>query len=357
MNIAIIAPVLRKISSDNLYGGIERIIASLAIGAAEFGHNVTLYAPSGTDLKHKNLNIRFTTDQDITKTPDGTKKYETELFNRIVNEQEDFDIIHTHIEPIVAQIENDNYYSKIKKQLIVTMHNQTYIDKNIEYYKTNKILGDNISYVFISHNQAKPLNFLPRQTVIYNGINIDEISFNANPNYNQLAFLGRITPEKGIDQAIKIAIKSNKKLLIAAAIDKSQQDFFDTVIEPQLNNEDIIYLGEVTNAEKNELLRSSAALLFPIQWNEPFGLVMVEAMAAGTPVIAPNIGSVSEIIQDNKTGFIISNISDIDEYSSKISRIEELDRSYCRKIAENKFQDDIMIKKYLDYYNNVISPI
>lgn len=353
MKIAIIAPVIRKISLKNHYGGIERIIASLTIGIANNNHQIILYAPFGTDLKHKNLKIRFTTNQDISKDTELIKKAETNLFQKIITEQSEFDIIHTHVEPIIAKTNDDNYYDKISKPIIVTVHNQTYIDENINYYKTHLNIHK-INFVFISKDQAMPLNFLPNQTVIYNGIDISKFTFNSIPNLNQLAFLGRITPEKGISQAIEITKLSNKKLVIGAAIDHTQQDFYDKEIKPQIDGKNIIYIGEVSDKSKNILLRTSEALLSPIQWHEPFGLTMIEAMATGTPVIAPNIGSVSEIIINDKTGFIINDINNFNNYVEKINQINKLDRKYCRQIVEEKFTDKIMINNYLKLYSSII---
>lgn len=353
MKIAIIAPVIRKISTKNLYGGIERIILSLAVGTANAGHEVTLYAPFGTDLKHKNIKIRLTTNQNIIGKPYLIKQAEQKLFQKIVTDQKQFDIIHTHIEPVIAKIRQDNYFAQIIKPVVVTVHNQTYITDNINYYKSQKKIH-NLNYVFISHNQAKPLHFLPNQTVIYNGIDLDKFTFKSTPNSDQLAFLGRITPEKGISQAIQIAQLSNKNLLIAASIDKTEQIFYKNMVKPQLNNTDIIYLGEINNNEKNKLLGGSEALLSPIQWREPFGLVMVEAMATGTPVIAPNLGSVAEIIEDGKTGFIIDDPNNIEAYVEKINKITDISREYCRKAVEKKFSSKIMTNNYLKLYSSLI---
>jgi glycosyltransferase involved in cell wall biosynthesis len=354
MRIAFIAPVLRKISTKNAYGGIERIITSLVIGSANAGHTVTLYAPYGTDLSHDNLEVRLTTASDISGQSDKVSEAEEKLFKRIVSDQDQFDIIHTHIEPIIARFDDNNYYNLINKPIVVTFHNQTYIDNNIDYYRLHTELH-NLNYVFISHNQAKPLCFLPNQKVVYNGINLEGLTFNSHPNTGQLAFLGRITPEKGILQAIDIAKQSGKKLLIAAAIDHSQQNFYENEIKPQIDNENIIYLGEIDNKQKDTLLNTSEALVFPIQWQEPFGLVIVEAMATGTPVVAANIGSVSEIIENNKNGFIVDDINNIQDYSEKIAHIKTLDREYCRKSVEDRFTDIIMIDNYLKYYNSILS--
>lgn len=353
MKIAVIAPVIRRISNNNLYGGIERIITSLVIGMADAGHKVILYAPFGTDLAHKNLEIRLTTSQDVTGMPNFIKKAETALFQRVVVEQDQFDIIHTHIEPIIARIDDDNYFNKIKKPVVVTMHNQTHLPDNINYYKSHKELHD-LNFVFISKDQSRPLSFLPNKTVIYNGINIENLTFNATPNSGQLAFIGRITPEKGISQAIAIAKLANKKLIIGAAIDPTKQGYYDEEIKPQIDGKNIIYLGEVSNAVRNDILRTSEALLFPTKWHEPFGLVLVEAMATGTPVIASAIGSVAEIVQDGKTGFVVSDLDNSDSYVQKIDMINIIDREYCRQVVEEKFTENIMTTNYLKYYDSLL---
>lgn len=352
MNIAVIAPVIRKISLDNSYGGIERIIISLVIGAADKGDNVTLYAPFGTDLKHKNLKIIFTTRQDVYGKPELIEQAEKKLFKKLVKDQEQFDMIHSHIEPAIAENGKFNYFSYLFVPTVVTFHNQTYIDENINYYKNHQDLHQ-LHYVFISENQAKPLYFLPNQTVIYNGIDLKKFDFNPKPNPNQLAFLGRIAPEKGIIQAIDIAKITKKILLIGAATDKVQTNFFDDNVSPRLDNQ-ITYLGEVNDKEKNKLLGSSTALLFPIQWQEPFGLVVVESLATGTPVIASNLGSMSEIIENGKNGFIIDQPDNIPMYVNAVNKIGSLDRKYCRKSIEKRFNSKTMLDNYLKLYSSLI---
>jgi len=352
MRIAVIAPVLRKISSKTAYGGIERIIKSLVIASTNAGHQVVLYAPFGSDLENNNLEIRLTTDEDVFGRPDLIKQAEINLFQRIVDEQSEFDVIHSHIEPIIAASESGNYFSKITKPTVITFHNQTHIKNNIDYYQSHPEIH-NLKYIFISHDQSEPLNFLPNKTVIYNGINLDGLTYNAIPNNNQLSFLGRITPEKGIVEAIEIARLSNMKLLIAAAIDESQRDFYEIEVKPKIDNENIIFLGEVYDEGKNNLLKNSAAFLFPINWHEPFGLVLVEALATGTPVLANDIGSVKEIIEDGKTGYIIPITDGPEAYVEKIKKLKDIDRSYCRKVAEEKFDEKVMTANYLKYYESV----
>lgn len=352
MKIAVIAPVIRHISEKNLYGGIERIITSLVLGAADAGHKVVLYAPAGTDLKHENLEIRFTTDEDISEKPGLVGKAEETLFQRMVVEQTEFDLIHAHIEPYIARNGDSNYFAEIAKPVVITLHNQTYIPEHINYYRSHQEVH-NLNFVFISQDQAKPLDFLPNQTVIYNGISLDGLTLNTNPNPDQLVFLGRVSREKGIREAIEIAELLGKKLYIAAVVDQTQQDFYEKEIEPHLDGERITFLGEVSSEKKNDLLRTSEALLFPIQWHEPFGLVMVEAMATGTPVVASDIGSVAEIIEDGKTGFIVPAKTVVEDSVRKLKEIGGIDRKYCRQTVEDKFSDGIMVANYLKYYSSL----
>lgn len=354
MKIAFIAPVLLGIKANSSRGGIDKIIRSLVLGAANAGHHVTLYAPHGTDLKHNNLEIRFTTDKELLRYPEKIGSAEEELFKRIVKDQSEFDLIHTHIEPIVAKTGSDNYYCMIKTPLVVTMHNLTYINESIDYYK-NATDTHNINYVFISKDQSIPMEFLPKKTIIHNGTDVKEIAFCNSPIKGQLGFLGRITPEKGILESIQIAKFSGKKLVIAAGIIESQQQYYENIIKPLIDGDQIIYLGEVGKQIRDKLLQNSEALLFPIQWHEPFGLVMIEALASGTPVIANNIGSVSEIIEDGKTGFILEPSSSTSDYVDKINRINEINRQDCRDAVEKRFTNEIMLNNYLALYDKIIS--
>lgn len=352
MKIALISPVIKPISLKIGYGGIESIIILLAKGLSEKGHKIVLYAPFGSDLELPNMEIRLTTEKPVAGGDGETAADEKKLFEQIAEEQDEFDLIHSHIEPYIAKSNKGNYFSRIRCPLVVTMHNQTYIQDNINYYKKDTSLYQ-IHFIFISKNQAKPLNFLANQTVIYNGIDLTKINYSAEPVNNQLAFLGRITPEKGIREAIEIAKKSNCTLKIGAIIDQQQIEFYEKEIKPEIDGKQIIYLGEANHKMRNELLGSSMALANPIKWQEPFGLVMAESLAAGTPIIAPDIGSVKEIIDDGKTGFIVSNENIIGESSEKIKKIGTIDRKLCRETAEKRFNEDIMFDNYLKYYEKL----
>lgn len=351
MRIAVVAPVRRAIKKNVLYGGIERIIKSLVKGALKDGHKITLYAPWGSDLEMDGLNVRLTTTENVDGLIEKTRAAEIALFKRLHNEQAEFDLIHSHIEPAIAEVNGHNLMAKIQTPLMVSMHNQTYFPDYINYYRKHTAT-QKIFFVFISHNQAKPLSFLPNQTVIYNGIDLTDLTFNATPRKKQLFFLGRITPEKGAAEAIEIAQRSGWPLDIAAAIDQTQKKYFLEKIEPFIDNRQIRFLGEIDLIKKNELLGLATAVLFPIKWQEPFGLVMVEALACGTPVVAPRTGSVPEIIKDGRNGFIVSPENIVAESLAALEKIKNINREYCSFDARNRFNENVMIRRYLALYDN-----
>ena len=165
-----------------------------------------------------------------------------------------------------------------------------------------------------------------------------------------LAFLGRVSPEKGLDEAIEIARRSGLRLKIAAKVDPADLDYFENCIKPLLDNKHIDFIGEIGNEEKNDFLGNAAGLLFPIQWPEPFGIVMIEALACGTPVIAYRSGSVPEVIEDGVTGFIVE---DAEGAVDAVNHLREIDRRDCRKHFERNFSDERMARDYLNIYSKI----
>jgi len=187
-------------------------------------------------------------------------------------------------------------------------------------------------------------------STVYNGINPSHFE-DGKGDRGYLVWLGRITPNKGLDTAINVAKKSGMMLKIGAFVDEGDKEYFEGTIRPLLDDS-IQFIGEMTDPEqKSKLLGEASAFLFPIRWHEPFGLVMVEAMACGTPVIAFNKGSVSEIVEDGKTGFIVENE---DEMVASIRKIGSIDRNYCRERVLSKFTVDQMVEGYLEAYNKVL---
>jgi glycosyltransferase involved in cell wall biosynthesis len=205
--------------------------------------------------------------------------------------------------------------------------------------------------VSISHHQRKPLPFANWQRNIPHGLSVDRYTPNsARGNY--LAFLGRISPEKRPDRAIAIAIASGTPLKIAAKIDNADKDYFARTIKPLLDHPLIEFVGEINDAEKGEFLSNAQALLFPIDWPEPFGLVMIEAMACGTPVIAWRCGSVPEVIDEGITGFIVDSEQ---QAVSAVHRAIELDRGQIRQTFEARFSAQVMAKQYVQAYEEILA--
>lgn len=353
MKIAHVIPVMTTIPPLK-YGGIERVVEELVLQQAAAGHEVTVFCAKESTLAGPNIKLHevapFPTVRDLTQN----KKYEVHEWLEVIAHQSEFDVIHFHYEPIIAWLHVEgiefNFLNYIHIPFITTFHNTTWIDKHIEYYKSHTDLHNN-NYVFISERQREALNFLPNSQVIYNGIPVEKFQFNETSE-DYIAFLGRIAPDKGIIQAIQIAKDANEKLVIAAKVDPSDQKFYEEQVKHLIDGEQIKFIGEVDLEGKNQLLRNAKALIFPIQWEEPFGLVMVEALACGTPVVALNRGSVPEVIQDGVNGLICNSEQ---EATSRLSEVSKIDRKNCRKTVEDKFSSVIMAQKYEMAYQAAIA--
>src|SRR3990170_8036397 len=270
------------------YGGIEVIVQELSLGFAKKGYKIGVFCAKGSQLKETNIHLIESSPYPTIEDLSQNRKFEINEFLKVLSNQSNFDLFHFHYEPIVLNCTIDsiefNFLNFIKKPILITFHNTTHIQEHIDFYKEHKNLWQ-YDYVFISKNQKDPLKFFPNSTIIYNGIDIKKLPFKNEPG-DYLLFLGRITDFKGILEAIQIANLVNIKLVIAAKV---------------------VYVGEVDFNQKIEYLKNALCLLFPIKWEEPFGLVLVEAMACGTPVVAFDRGSVSEIVEDGVTGFLVTN--------------------------------------------------
>jgi len=234
--------------------------------------------------------------------------------------------------------------------VVTTLHGP--LDTDYQQFVYNTIPNKNYKnyYVSISNNQRQPMPRLNFVNTIYHGIQVDKFTFNSKKG-KYAAFLGRMSPEKGPLQAIRAAKKAKIPLIMAAKVDLTDKEYFHKKIKPLIDGKLIKFIGEVDHRDKVKLLRNAAALLGLIQWEEPFGLVMIEALACGTPVIANNRGSVSEIIQNGKTGFIVKNIN---EAVKAIHNIDQIDRYDCRRLAEEKFSVEKMTTEYEKIYYKLL---
>lgn len=350
MRIAQVVPVMMNLPPKK-YGGIERDVTELAINLGKRGHEVTVFAAKGSKLDFPGIKIIESSPFPTNKDRSQNRKWEINQALQVLSLQHNFDIIHFHYEPVIFRYSVDenefNLLEYFTTPILSSFHNQTYIDEHIEYYKSHKRLWK-IPYTFVSHNHKQPLSFLPHTFVVYNGIPVETFEFNNNPK-NYLVFLGRITPSKGVVEAIQVAKLAGKKLIIAAKIDEVDSEYYEKEVKSLIDGRQIVYIGEVNHKQKVKLLKDASCLLFPIQWNEPFGIVMIEAMACGTPVIALAKGSVSEIIKEGRTGYIVNTTS---EMVDAISKIGNINRQQCQKWVEKLFNAQKMIGRYEAIYTS-----
>jgi len=228
---------------------------------------------------------------------------------------------------------------------VTTLHGRLDIPDLVPLYKE----FPQLPLVSISNSQREPLPWVNWQATVYHGLPKDLYHFRPQPG-QYLACLGRISPEKGIDRAIEIARAVGIPLRIAAKVDKVDRDYFNTVIAPLLRDPLVEYIGEIGEDRKEDFLGHAQALLFPIDWPEPFGLVMIEAMACGTPVIAYSSGSVPEVMEEGSTGFIVHELDDAVE---AVRRVPQLSRARCREVFEERFTAQRMAHDYLDVYQRL----
>lgn len=351
--IAEIIPLMTTIPPKK-YGGIELIAQELSLGFAKKGYKIGVFCAKGSKLKEVNVDLiecsPFPTIEDLSQN----RKFEINEFLKVLSNQSNFDFFHFHFEPIVLNCKVDNiefnFLNFINKPILITFHNTTHIQEHIDFYKEHKNLWQ-YNYVFISKNQRESLKFFPNSTIIYNGIDVKRFPFKNEPG-DYLLFLGRITDFKGILEAIQIANIVNKKLVIAGKVDPTDENFYTQKVKPLIDGVKIVYAGEVDFNQKIEYLKNAFCLLFPIKWDEPFGLVLIEAMACGTPVVAFDRGSVGEIVEDGVTGFVVNNI---DQAAQAIGKIGKIDRAKCRERVEKHFSLEIMLNAYEQLYKKLLA--
>jgi glycosyltransferase involved in cell wall biosynthesis len=335
MKIAILSPIVWRTPPAN-YGPWEQVASNIAEGLVEKNIDVTLFATGNSVTKGK---LQYVSEEAYGENPDmDPKVWECLHISHLMEQAESFDLIHNHFDFLPL-----TYSRLIKTPVVTTIHGFSSL-KILEVYKK---YNDSGFYVSISNSDRSPeLNYT---ATVYNGINTSEFTFQPEPK-EYLLFFGRIHPEKGASEAIKIAKQSGRKLIISGLI--QHQEYFDKQVKPFINNEDIMYVGNSGPEARNTLLGEAYALLHPISFKEPFGLSVAEAMMCGTPVIAFNLGSMPELIQQDKTGFLVSTI---DEAAEAVNQIKSIDRKYCRDWALSKFSKKKMTEAYLDVYNKVLN--
>ena len=334
MRVALLSPIAWRTPPEH-YGPWELIVSLLAEGLVEKGIDVTLFA-TGNSITSAKLHAVCPKGYEEDKNIDP-KVWECLHISELFEHADEFDLIHNHFDFLPL-----SYSRLVTTPVICTIHGFSSPKILPVYEKYN----NRVEYISIINADRSPkLNYLK---TIYHGIDLKQFTFQSDQG-EYLLFFGRIHPDKGAKEAIKIAKGAGMKLIIAGII--QDESYFNIEVKPHLDGENIKYIGSVNPTERDKLLGSAYALLHPINFNEPFGLSIIESMACGTPVIANDKGSMSEIIQDKKNGYLISNI---EEAVSAVEEIKTIDRSYCHKSVEKSFTAEQMVNNYIDAYNSVL---
>jgi len=353
LRIAQIAPLWITIPPLK-YGGIERIVAMLCDGLSARGHAVTLFASPGSTAKGKLISVfdKPLLDANIAWSNPIWNLRNLSLATEMANDG-NFDIIHFHLD-LWALF----FHNLTKTPVIHTMHNPLY-RTNADANKDDRLRlfmeeakRINITFISQSAKDQAMLEFPEKRTrIIYNGIDLSHFKFNKKGG-DHFVWIARMNKHKGVENAIAAAEKLGIRLLLAGRIDPTQTEYFDTYIKPHLN-EKIKYVGELTEEQLSDFYGPAKACLYPIEWEEPFGLVVVESMACGTPVIAYRRGSMPELIEDGKTGFVID--SNLNLLIEAMKKIDQIDRKQVRQQVEEKFSKERMVNDYEKAYYELLS--
>lgn len=342
MRIAQIAPLWERVPPP-AYGGTELVVSLLTDELVRRGHEVTLFATADSVTLARLEPGAPHPLRLMEATPQEEQIYNALQLSKVYERANDFDIIHSHIDFSAFP-----YANLVKTPTVHTTHGIVPAWVEPIYIKNR-----HQNFVSISNSQRRDdldLNYI---ATVYNGIDPDAHLFHPQPdNSPYLAFLGRISPEKGPHLAIEIAKRAGWHLKIAGKVDRADREFFEREIAPLIDGKQIEFLGEADRAQKSEIMGGAVATLFPITWREPFGLVMTESMACGTPVIAMALGSAPEVIVHGKTGFLCQSV---DECVAALARISEIDRRTCRQHVEQHFSVQAMVDGYEAVYRRVLA--
>ncbi|WP_206861193.1 glycosyltransferase family 4 protein [Lysobacter changpingensis] len=341
MKIAQISPLYEAVP-PKLYGGTERVVAHLCDALVQAGHDVTLFASGDAQTTATLAPMR---DQAIRLDPAPLKSdlaAHLAMLDEVRQRADEFDIIHFHIDLL-----HFPFFQDMPWRTLTTLHGRLDLKDLPQAYAC----WPQFPLASISDHQRRPLPSANWAGTVHHGLPSDLYQFSPTPRGGYLAFLGRISPEKRVDRAIEIARRAGLPLRIAAKIDTVDRAYFHDEIEPLLQGPGVEYIGEINDEQKSEFLGGAVALLFPIDWPEPFGLVMIEAMACGTPVIAWNCGSVPEVLDHGATGLIVDGM---DEAVQAVQSVARYDRGRIRARFEQRFSASAMARRYVELYWRVL---
>jgi len=339
MKIAQIAPLIESVPPE-AYGGTERVVSYLTEALVAQGHDVTLFASGDSVTSARLVPV---VEHGLRLAPDRPNwvMWHTMMVDRVFEQAADFDVLHFHIDFLHYPLAQ-----RCMKPCVTTLHGRLDL-KDLLPLHTHFQAHPLVS---ISDSQRGPLLHANWCGTVYHGLPTNMYALRDRP-LDYFAFVGRMSPEKRVDRAIEIAIACNTRLRIAAKVDPADAAYFEHEVRPLLDHPLIEFVGEIGEARKNEFIGNARALLFPVDWPEPFGLVMIESLACGTPVIAYECGSVPEVLQHGVTGFIVHSQREAIEGARNIHRI---DRRRCREVFEKRFTADKMANRYVQVYQALI---
>jgi glycosyltransferase involved in cell wall biosynthesis len=349
MRIAQVAPPFETVPPSH-YGGTERVIAALTEQLVRRGHDVTLFAAGDSRTSAR---LVPTVERALWHRDPPYRDFApfwAITVDRVAERLEEFDVVHSHLDYFGYPLARFSH-----RPVLTTLHGQLDLPELVPLYEH----FDDVPLVSISHAQRRPIPSANWIATVYNGIDVRNFTFTSRPGA-YLVFLGRISPDKGLDVAVRVARRAGLPLKIAARPPlpfkgdlgaRVDWEYFEEVVKPLLRDSNAEMIGEVCDGEKDGLLGGAAALLFPVHWPEPFGLVMAEAMACGTPVLALRHGSVPEVVEHGVTGFVCDTE---DELVAAVARLHKLSRARCRQEAEQRFSAALMAAAYEQVYARLV---
>lgn len=340
MKIAQIAPIAESVP-PRLYGGTERIVSYLTEELVRQGHEVTLFASGDSQTGAKLVSVgEFALRLD--PAVNDPIPHHMILLDKVCRRADEFDVLHFHVDLLHAPLIRD-----FIGRTVTTLHGRLDLPDLQPFYRH----FSDMPLVSISDHQRQPMPPVNWVGTVYHGLPRNLLPAKLQPEGSYLAFLGRISPEKRPDRAIEIAARAGIRLKIAAKVDRSDEAYWNEKIAPMIAaHPHVEFIGEINEKQKAEFLGNAAALLFPIDWPEPFGLVMIEAMACATPVIAFRRGSVPEIIENGRSGFIVESVEDA---VAAIDRLHDLCRATVREAFDTRFSVERMAADYIEIYHQL----
>lgn len=340
MKIAQIAPLMEAVP-PRLYGGTERVVSYLTEELVRLGHEVTLFGSGDSDTSAE-LVACCPRALRLDSPSQNPVAHNLLMLEQVRRRSGEFELIHFHLELIHVPI-----FRAIAERTVTTLHGRLDSPELYHFYRE----FSEFPLVAVSGDQRSHMPAANWVGTVYHGLPPKPLRFSASGGDGYLAFLGRIAPEKRVDRAIEIAQRAGLTIRIAAKVDDVDRDYFERRIRPLLNHPSVEFLGEISEADKSDFLGNARALLLPIDWPEPFGIVSIEAMACGTPVIAFRMGAAPEVVEDGVTGFLVDTL---DTAVNAVERLGELDRVLIRRRFEQRFSIERVAGDYLTIYETLI---